>query len=81
LKEWLGGLFPDAGSPREAVRLLLDALLARERARWPSAPPGPASEPAADRLTRIAELRSDLDRNVNADLVLEAAIALLAKFP
>ena len=81
VKEWLGGLFPDAGSPREAVRLLLEALQARERARWPAALPGPASERQADRLARIADLRADLDRNVNADLVLEAALALLRKFP
>jgi DNA polymerase III delta' subunit len=81
VKDWLGGLFPDAGSPREAVRLLLEALLARERARWTVASPGPASEAAADRLARIADLRADLDRNVNADLVLEAALALLRKFP
>lgn len=79
-REWLTSAVPAAENLREAVRGLLDALLAVERGRW--SPPGAsgslfsAHDPGAERIEEILELLEDLDRNVNPDLVLEAALLL-----
>jgi len=80
-REWLGELSP-AASLREAVRRLLDGLASAERACWSPPPVGTArGDPSARRLEELLELRSDLERNLNPDLVLEAALELVRSFP
>jgi hypothetical protein len=81
LREWLSGLLPGMQTNREAVRRLLDLMIAAEREGWTDGGPGrPALldfERKADRLEELMALRDDLDRNVHPDLVLEALFELL----
>jgi hypothetical protein len=82
VKEWIETLCPGASNQREAVRTLLGSLIAAEGSRWRSSlSAGDGRDSCAERLERFLGLRSDLDRNVNPELILEGALQALRRFP
>lgn len=76
-RSWLTGLFPDEESPRQALRRLLDAMAEEERSILGSAE-GAALDDSWGRVAGILDLRQDIERNVNTDLILEKVFRLLA---
>jgi DNA polymerase-3 subunit delta' len=74
-RQWLTLAVPasDEGV-RGQVRTLLDALLAHFRERLRSSA-SPDLDCRVQSLERLLELREDIDRNVNADLILERILA------
>jgi hypothetical protein len=73
---WLARLSPGEGAARDALRRVLDALIEEARGVL-SVPAGTALDAALRRLEAWLELRHDLDRNVNPDLVLERLLRTL----
>lgn len=82
-RAWLEELVPEAGGPREALEALLDELVRRWRVVWPHGEADHAGIFADPLLTleALLDLRSDIDRNVNVDLVLEALVRQLGEAP
>jgi DNA polymerase-3 subunit delta' len=78
-REWLEGLGVGEGGVRVVLGGLIDGLIRDRRREWRAAVR--AGAPRASDLTRQIEmllaLKRDLDGNVNADLLLEAALRLI----
>jgi hypothetical protein len=80
-RAWLGRAAPEAESAREGLRRLLGQLVAGGRPRLAAlvGAPGFALDEELRRLEALIDLRQDLDRNVNPDLVLERLFTVLRR--
>jgi DNA polymerase-3 subunit delta' len=76
----LGRALPGEEGTRGQVRALLDVLLRELRSRFDPAD-ALALDAAVRRVETLLELRLDLDRNLNPDLVLERALRTLRRGP
>lgn len=76
-RQWLEEVAPGASNRRQAVGSVLDELIRRVHREWlrVEAEGGRSGDrDALERLEKLCQLREDLNRNVNADLVLESLI-------
>jgi len=78
VKGWLGHAFPDEEGVRPALRRLLHGVVLEWRGRLAGLEGG-AMDDALRRLAAFLEMRSDLDRNVSPDLVLERLFRTLRR--
>ena len=70
VRQWLSRLVPGDGTARDTLKRVLDHLIGEARERLPDAG-GLALDGLLRRLEAWLELRHDLDRSINPDLVLE----------
>jgi len=77
-REWLEQVAPGVSNRREAVGVVLDDLIGRTHRHWlrveTEGEPSSGGRDPLERLEQLLGLREDLNRNVNADLVLESLI-------
>jgi hypothetical protein len=79
-REWLGRLFPESSGTKAALRVLLDGLISLLRTGL-GAGGGAGLDAALALIEGLVELREDLDRNVQPELVLEQLVRRLRASP